>query len=465
MEKLRNSLSSNFTSILLSFALAMAVWVSAVISNDPNVEQELPRGVAIEITNQPEDLILMNDVLNRLEMRLRAPESIWEILLNNTESVSAKVDLSGLSAGIYTLPVEYTINTKPVRVISMDPEEVEVILERRLDRTVEISEDILITTALGFHSVETSISDKSVLISGPQSLVNQVETVIASLEISDVRESIEYDIDLVAYDSDGEVISGLDMYPETVTFSETVEQTGGYRDVAVRVSLLGQPAPGYRLTTISVSPPTVTVFSSNPDLVADLPGFVETELLTITGALDDIEIQLSLDLPEGINVVGEQSVEVLIGVAAIESSKAVNVNLELIGASDEIVVEIFPSTVDVIISGPVTLLDNLEDEDVYFFVDVSGYEPGTYLLQPQVEFLSDHLQVDSISPETIQVVISLPTPTPTPTVSPTPDGTESGFDNPNVAAMEPTLTPSPSPSMTPTITPTMTPTLTPTQQQ
>ena len=65
--------------------------------------------------------------------------------------------------------------------------------------------------------------------------------------------------------------------------------------MVVKVASTGQVASGYRLTNISVFPPTVTVFSTNPSLVDRLPGFVETSPLDLTGVKDDIDIRLPLE--------------------------------------------------------------------------------------------------------------------------------------------------------------------------
>ena len=64
----------------------------------------------------------------------------------------------------------------------------------------------------------------------------------------------------------------------------------------------------------------MTVFSTNPSLVDKLPGFVETSPLDLTGVKDDLEVRLSLNLPNGVEVVGDQTVLVQVGVAAIEGS-------------------------------------------------------------------------------------------------------------------------------------------------
>jgi len=69
--------------------------------------------------------------------------------------------------------------------------------------------------------------------------------------------------------------------------------------------------------------------------------------------------------------------------------------------------------VDVIVSGPLPLLDTLTRQDVRVVVDVTGLTAGTHQLTPKVEALVNDVLVQSILPATIEVVLKLsgiPTP-------------------------------------------------------
>jgi YbbR domain-containing protein len=69
--------------------------------------------------------------------------------------------------------------------------------------------------------------------------------------------------------------------------------------------------------------------------------------------------------------------------------------------------------VDVILSGPLPILNNLNTSDVRVILDLTDLQPGTYQLNPRVEIGVPELLVESILPETIEVIISIP-PTTTP---------------------------------------------------
>ncbi len=62
------------------------------------------------------------------------------------------------------------------------------------------------------------------------------------------------------------------------------------------------------------------IFSSNTDLIDSISGYVETTPISLDGANGDLEIEVDLDLPEGVIVVGNQNITVQIGISPIESS-------------------------------------------------------------------------------------------------------------------------------------------------
>ena len=112
--------------------------------------------------------------------------------------------------------------------------------------------------------------------------------------------------------------------------------------MAVKLLATGQVASGYRLTSITVNPPTVTVFSSDPKLVNQLPGFVETKPVDLNGLTDDSEFNVELDLPEGISLVSEPGVLVQIDIAPIEGNLKLTIPVEVLGLSPEFAAQISP---------------------------------------------------------------------------------------------------------------------------
>jgi YbbR domain-containing protein len=140
---------------------------------------------------------------------------------------------------------------------------------------------------------------------------------------------------------------------------------------------------------------------------------------------------VNLNLPDGISVVGDPKVLVQVSIAAIESSLAISLPVDIIGLSPGLEASSSPTTVDVILSGPVPILNTLGPTDVRVVVDLTGYDVGTYQFIPVVNILPDRVTKVSMLPSTVEVTITI-APTPTQTV--TPSGTITPNQTPSPAA-------------------------------
>jgi YbbR domain-containing protein len=162
--------------------------------------------------------------------------------------------------------------------------------------------------------------------------------------------------------------------------------------------------------------------SADPTVLNALPGVVETQPLDLQDAKEDIATRLSLDLPPNITLVGAQTVQVQVSVSPIQTSVTLNsLPIHVIGLQQGLQAEIFPASVDVIVSGPLPVLDVLVPQDLDFSVDVTGLGVGSYQLEPKVNRFDGDVLVESILPGTVEVVLSIPgtsTPTPRPTLEP-----------------------------------------------
>jgi len=212
---------------------------------------------------------------------------------------------------------------------------------------------------------------------------------------------------LTALDENGLRVSGVSISPERVNVRVEITQRGGYRNVTVKVLTSGQIASGYRLTNISANPLVVTVFSTDSELVNNLPGFVESQPVNLSGANDDLEVSVPLNLPSGVIVVGESTVRVSVSISPIEGSITLtNLTIELVGNRPEYLYTISPQQVDVILSGPLPSLDTLRSGDVRVVLDMTEYLPGVYQIDPQVQIEVPGILVESLLPSVIEVEIT-----------------------------------------------------------
>jgi YbbR domain-containing protein len=149
------------------------------------------------------------------------------------------------------------------------------------------------------------------------------------------------------------------------------------------------------------------VFSTDSELVNNLPGFVESQPVNLSGANDDLEVSVPLNLPSGVIVVGESTVRVSVSISPIEGSITLtNLTIELVGNRPEYLYTISPQQVDVILSGPLPSLDTLRSGDVRVVLDMTEYLPGVYQIDPQVQIEVPGILVESLLPSVIEVEIT-----------------------------------------------------------
>ena len=413
-------LGQNLRTLLLAFLLALVVWVSAVTAANPD-EERVFTSVALEVVGKdPEMLVTSNNIPDTVVVTLYAPRSLLDRYESNQGALlRAWVDLTGYESGAHQAPVQVAYQLRPTNLIQVEPQFLEITLDRLVSEQRTVRLQVSGSLTRGYQAETPLLEMDTAAVSGPQALVARVVELRAALNINNATEDIEVSLRLDPVDETGSVVTGVKVTPSSVQVTQPITLLGGYRNVVVRVVTTGQVANGYRLTNISVSPPGVTIFSANPQLVTNLPGYVDTQPLDLTGVTDDLDARLALNLPEGVSIVGEQSVLVQVSIAAIESSLSVSVPVEFIGLAPGLDAQISPETVDVLLSGPVLLLDALLTTDVRVYLDLTDLEIGVYQLTPLIDVVSTRVVVESLLPETLEVtVIIAPTPTITPTASP-----------------------------------------------
>jgi YbbR domain-containing protein len=402
-----SSLGRNLRTFLWALVLGISVWVAAVTSADPDEVRAYPNAVPIQLVGQDPGLVITSDVPKDVLLTLRAPRSVWDEMTSRPDSVRAILDLSGTTAGAHKITLQIQIDARPVRIVTVAPSAVDVTMEPLVTRNFAVETTLSGQAAIGYQAGDLALQPKEVVVSGPDSLVSKVVRARVAVNINGVRESIDQDIPIETLDQNNSRVSGVTIQPASAHVSLPVIRQGGFRDMAVKVVVRGQVAPGYRLDSISVFPPVVTVYSDNADLVSGLPGVVQTQPLDLNSASSNLSLRVSLDLPAGISVAGQQTVLIQAGISPIQSSLTLSgQKVEVTGLADGMQAQVSPATVDVILAGPVPTLDTLRRQDVRVTVDVATLTAGTFQLTPAVQVLASNVTVESLLPGTVEVVLA-----------------------------------------------------------
>ncbi|OGO41479.1 MAG: hypothetical protein A2Z04_05950 [Chloroflexi bacterium RBG_16_57_9] len=412
----------NLGSALLALLLAVMVWVVAITDGNPVQAKAFPsEGVPIQVLNVPDGFVLYESIVQRAMIILRAPSTTWDTL--NAGDLVVFVDLAKTEPGIHDVPVQVRCARCPqerASIVRIDPARITVRLEELLEQRLQVLVDVKDRPPQGYTIETTSSNPEYVKVTGPRSQVEQVARVVAPFLTKGAKAEMVQPITVLPIDGQGRTVSNVEISPSTVDVRVVIGELLGYKEVSVRPNIQGSPAPGYYMSNISVSPSTLTVFGM-PATSDKAPGVLETEPIDVAGAKVTVLRRVAVIVPDGVTVLGgDPNVLVRVEISAQQGGGSLVIEPTIRGLDAGLTASVSPKTVQVILSGPLPLLQGLKPSDVPVLVDLSGRGPGTYKLAPAVE-APESFKVVSLVPDTVEVVLAVaPTATPSPTPSPTP---------------------------------------------
>jgi YbbR domain-containing protein len=341
-----------------------------------------------------------------VSLRLLAPERSWADISPN--KFKAWVDLSGLETGLSDVPVQLEVADSNIRILEQQPRVISVNLEPLKTITLPVEINILDSPPLGYVNRSPTATPSNIKVTGPVSQVDRVSKAVVDTFIRNAKETVQNVETVVVRDEDNRIVFGVTVEPAEVQVIIPVQQRFGYKDVPVRVQVTGQVAPGYRISNISVDPPTITVVGS-PEGLSQLSSLVETVPINLEQATETIARTVPLSLPDGVTTVSSETggpggVQVLVEITPIEDAITMQRPITQQGIDPDFWWRASPTRADVYLSGPLSRLRSLQASDVEVLVDLFDLEPGVHILQPAV-FKPDGLRLDAILPDTIEVTI------------------------------------------------------------
>ncbi|MCA9953185.1 MAG: hypothetical protein H6657_06705 [Ardenticatenaceae bacterium] len=411
MMRLTRSLLANLATLILCFILAVVIWVNAMQVEDPDLKRALQ--IPATFIGLPEDATRISPADDNPSVLIsyEGPTSIVSEL--SPDDFSAIIDLSEVPLGSeVSVPVEIqTVNTQ-VTLDDPIPNAVTVRLEKLVTREIDVKLDIRGEVARGHTMGEPLIDPPVISVTGTESEVDRLDFAQVTIFLSsDTQTRIESPQPLF-YNRQGRVasVSGLQLSTDQVQVTIPINESADFANKVITADVVGQPAPGYRVLGVTIEPSSVLV-TGRPTQLA-LPFRVQTESIDITGLTETFESQVSLILPEGISLDSVEEITVTVQIEPFSSTKIYNQPIELLGVNENLEVTIDPDTVRVVLFGPSPVLDTLTEQEVRVSLDLFGLEPGEYSLEPDVDVPDRGLELRSIQPSVIEVIISEPmTPT------------------------------------------------------
>jgi YbbR domain-containing protein len=432
---------------LAAVALATLLYAGLVLSQNARV---WPGPIAIQVVNQPTSAFILGTLPDVTNVRYFAPVPIADRL--SSAAFAASVDLSTAEAD-GTQPFLANVQLKGpdgVTIIDWSPRQVYVRLDPLVTRTVPIRVNHGVVPE-GLQLGDTEVSQSSVTVSGPESVVSQVMAAEARVRIQASGIDVDQLVDLVPVDGRGEVLSPVEMNPASIRVRIPVGSPVGTKTVPVTAVVTGTPGDGFEVASTTITPAVATV-TGEADTLAGLTS-VQTKPVDITGATTTLSQAAALDLPDGLSPVGDQAFTISVSFRSSASSRSFSAGLVIVGAEPNRTYTLGVDSVVVTLGGGDQALNEVDAASFAVSINVSALTTGSHDVDVFV-LPPTGLKLLAVSPARVTVFVGdLSTPPPTPSPEPpSPSPTESPA--PSASASESPVTaesPSPSPSPSPSI--------------
>ena len=426
---LRHRIRDDLGTALLALILAVVVWVNATYQGDRPHEDVFSQPIPIEVLNAPSGLTVTKNSADSVRVNIKAFSSSWSAL--TAGSFQATADWKGLGEGTHRVPIKVTCTDRSVTILGVQPEAVNVQLERLVKEAIEITVEIQDKDALplGYSIEPPEVEPRFVSVEGAASAVERVKALVVAVSLAGQRTAVARVVEPRPVDENGITVPNVKLSPPNVKVTFDIQKKLNYREVAIRARTTGSPARGYFVSSVNVEPATVTVFGP-PATISAMPGLVAVKgEVDVTGATRMFAQRMDLELPEGVSVFQEgqsepQKVLVTVEIDAVKGGTTVELPLQVKKLQEGLVARLSIPSVDVILTGPAVLLDDLQLNMLEAYVDVGGLGVGTHQVRTTVDILIAKnsklvdLVVTSISPEYVEADIrEAPPATPTPTIT------------------------------------------------
>ena len=347
----------------------------------------------------------LSDVPDKVDVKVEVQQNDVKYL--KSENIQAYIDLSTINE-----PGEYTLEVKAESeygdVVEITPSKVTVVVDDYVSQDVPVSVDVTGSVPSGYYASDPEISTGVISVSGARVDVEKVVSGVCEVNLDGLTEGYTKSVGVTLLDDDGnEVDATLFSGDLPSVIVDLVIRPMKTVAVDAEGSILGMDdlASGYEITDIACDPAYVDIVGESS--VLDGISKISLVPLSVSGVSKDISVPMDYDLPEGVELVESGQATVYISIREItDTIEFQDVDIQIKNIPRGMEAQLDTEVIDVTVWAKLSLLSRLERADVVPFVDLDGFETGTYTLSIQYE-LPDGFDADNFSSAVDTVTVTL----------------------------------------------------------
>lgn len=369
---------------LVSLIIAVVIWIVVANVDDYKTTKQVS-GIEIEFINGSA-ITEKNKVYEvpegtTIDIVVKGKRSVVESLTN--EDFKATADLSKMSVTNAVMVEVSAVSSAIGRdlTITYTDNAVVVAVEDKLQMQYPITVRTTSEVAEGYAIRNKIATPNLITVEGAESVVNDIREVVVDVDVKGASHNLTTVAEPIFIDGNGEIIDSSKIEYDVKNVDVLVEVMKT-KELAVKVSPLGDVREGYAIASIDYQPTTIEVVGE-PAVLESLQEIV-IDNIDVTNCYKEMETAVNLFdyLPEGVTLVGTNQ-EVMIKIV-IEKIGEKELHFE----PNDIMVVGKQDDYSYVFKGPISYtlktrglkadLDVLEVANLVPSIDVTGYGPGVY---------------------------------------------------------------------------------------
>jgi YbbR domain-containing protein len=394
----------NITPRIISILFAIIMWTYVMGEINPKIDKEF-KDIKVDILNletlEKSGLVLMEPMEVTVDVKLSGRRN--DLLNVTSKDIVAKVDLIGYSEGSYKIPVEIN-NPDKTELLDFNPKQILFKFDAITQKQLPIVVKTVGKPANGYSIGKSVANPSSVFIKGPRSWVNSVETIVAMVDLNGSSNDIKTSVPIKAIDDAGKEVTTIELNPNIVDVTVPVLKI---KEVTIEPQIKGRPLNGFKLTNFIVSPRTVKI--RGYEEVLNNIDSIKTEPIDISYSINDVTRQVSLIVPEGVEIVSSEEIPAIrIEVEEIirkdfqyhfDDIKLLKLNQEL-----EIDKSRVEDKITVTVEGVKSIIEQLSSKDITVYMNLDKLGEGEHEVYLTTESPLGTEVVD-ISPNRVNITL------------------------------------------------------------
>ena len=398
--------------VLLSAAIAFALWLYVITVVNPNSEDtyyNIPVALQGEALLENNGMMIITEEKPTVTLVLSGNRS--DLNKVNSSNITVVADLSKIyEAGIaeldYSISFPGDIAYGALSVQSRYPDSVVLEVERKIQKEIPVNIQYKGSVSTDFIvDKENKILDYSmVTIAGPQSVIDQITQAIIEVDLEGRNVSFSESYRYTLCDAEGKPVDAekVDTNVAEVNLTLYIQRV---KELPLVVTVVDGGGATEDTSDIKLEPSTIKV--SGSDIV--LEGLTELNLGTINlgELLQDTTLEFPINLPAGVTSLTPDLHEISVVVKFPDLiTKTLTVNeIQAVNVPEGMEVEFLTQTLNVKVRGDSALVSRMSASNIIVTVDFASAQLGSYTVKPTITMKGAYSKVGAIGNYSVSVTL------------------------------------------------------------